>query len=445
MDINNEYHWYTLNVDIVNFMHFRGYEETSATSKQYRTFEIDSGSNGKTNFFCFKGTKDNPNHNYNLIKCTRNILWHKEGKNGNTSVGNAIDVAILMFGSYKEAMYQLRSYSDIPIAERADRLANQDIEKIPAPIEIDNQKLLKSFHAMEEIGSDGICKYLNDRSISSVLLSDERIRTNILIHSKKDFQNVSYPAFSRNDELICYQVRNHKYRNIVATSDGMGDGLWYTQKPKSIYTDNIVFGETPEDVLSYLQLNPIHLKNSFWALSTFGTHSENQTNRIAEIITTTKAGKFLMVQDKDIAGLKYRIKILGKVLEKLDCPVKIATDNVHINLSTKGEKWDVLDKEPMRNFFKEIDLKEIVFSNHKQILVPNQSYNMLNARVFIDENVVKQLIQNIEGYIKHKNPYLSIHSVYPKYKDFNEDLQMISKSIISLNTQKHTAKSFLKI
>lgn len=433
MEIENEYNWYTQNLDIVEFLQYHGHkEDSSTTSRQYRTFKLDSATNGSTNFFVFKGTKDNVAGNYNLFKCTKNVLWHKNGK-GNSSVGNVIDVAILMFGSYKEAMYQLRSYSQIPVTERAERIVNKDIEKIPTPIEIDNSKLLQSYHSTQNIPDTGDCKYLNDRSISKELLANSKIKPYINTYMKNGYENVLYPAFSKEGELVCYQVRNHKYRNIVATSDGMGDCLWHTQKPSSVYTENVIFGETPEDVLSYLELNPVVTKDSFWALSTFGTHSENQTNRIADIITSTKAGNFLLVQDKDVAGLKYRLKILSKVLEKLECPVNITVDNVHAHLTTKGEKWDVLDKEPLSYFFKNIDKNEVVFSNQKQIIVPNKTTNLLNAKIFIDETVVKQLINNIEGYIKKSNPYLSIKSQYSTTKDFNEDLKMrqfnISKGI----------------
>lgn len=441
MEIENEYNWYTQNLDIVDFLQYHGYKEDSqTTSRQYRTFKVESETNGSTNFFVFKGTKDNPNSNYNLLKCTKNILHHKNGK-GNSSVGNVIDVAILMFGSYKDAMYQLRSYSNIPTDERVKSIANRDIEKIPAPVEIDNAKLLQSYHTTKNIGDDGTCKYLNDRGISKELLADSRIKPYINTYIKNGYENVLYPAFSNEGELICYQVRNHKYRNIVATSDGMGDCLWLTEKPKSVYTETVIFGETPEDVLSYIQLNPTVTKDSFWALSTFGSHSEMQVNRIAEIITSTKAGNYFLVQDKDAAGLKYRLKILSKVLKKLECPVELSNDNVYMYLTAKGEKWDVLEREPLKTFFKNIKQDDIVFSNQKEIIVPNKTVNHLNAKIFIDETVAQQLISNIEAYIKRTNPYLSIQSRYSRGKDFNEDLKMQNfNSVVKQEDRKSTIK-----
>jgi len=354
--------------------------------------------------------------------------------------GGGVDfLAKLWTGDYKRGMDLLREYANMPIAKvntlrySHESTASSKVEQMVC------QGIMLEYNQYKPL--DGSCKYLHERGINDSLLQHQNLQ-NRIFQQVNGWNNVAFPSFNEADAMISLQERNHKFNKLAPYE--LGNSLW-SSKPPEANSERmlkcLVIGESPEDVLSYLQL---HTKesDSFYALSTFGQMSAKQLNRLTKIILETKSESVRLVHDNDIAGYKYRINLNSNIINSFEPTVKFDVDNNYFYLQADGSRADAFNHSVFENCLKNIDHEDIVFSNEIQYIVPNGKKNVFQAKLTLSsEGITKSLIGNMQRIINRHHPYINIVSVYSIKNDFNEDL----KCTIPPISEKPSSKVMVKI
>lgn len=355
--------------------------------------------------------------------------------------GGGVDfIAKLYTGDYKKGMDLLRQYANMPITQiNTIRYSHESNSSKTEEKVCEN--IMLEYQAFKPL-INGECKYLNERGINSKILTHENFN-NRIFQQEQGWKNVGFPTFNENNGMVTMQERNHKYKNLAPYD--IGSSLWTTKPPESDrMTKHLVIGESPEDVLSYLQLHTLP-NESFFALSTFGQMSAKQLNRLTKIILETKAETVRLVQDNDIAGYKYRINLLTNITNKFESKVNFDVDNNYLYINADGSRADAFENVVFANCIKKIDLEDIIFSNEQQYIVPNSKKDVFQAKLPLSsQEIAKTVIRNLERQINKQYPYINIKSTYSVNNDFNEDLQLTKKNE-EIKDQSLSNKSTIKL
>jgi len=355
--------------------------------------------------------------------------------------GGGIDfVAKLWTGDYKQGMDLLREYANMPIARVNTLRYSHESTSSTKVQQMVCQDIMLEYNQYKPLPTAGSCKYLHERGISDSLLQHQNLQ-NRIFQQEQGWNNVAFPSFNEADTMISLQERNHKF-NKLAPYD-LGNSLWCSKPPEANSVRMLkclIIGESPEDVLSYLQLHT-KANDSFYALSTFGQMSAKQLNRLTKIILETKTESVRLVHDNDIAGYKYRINLTSNIINSFEPPVKFDVDNNYFYLRADGSRADAFNNSVFENCLKNIDQEDIVFSNEMQYIVPNGKKNVFQAKLPLSsESITRSLLSNMQRLINRQFPYINILSAYPIKKDFNEDLKCVVLPISEKPSSKVTVK-----
>jgi Toprim-like len=358
--------------------------------------------------------------------------------------GGGVDfIAKIFTGDYKKGMDLLRQYANMPIAQvNTLRYSHESTSSTKLEQKVCQDIMLEYNQYKPVLG--GVCKYLNERGINNSLLNHQNFHERIF-QQTHGWNNVAFPTFNEVDCMITIQERNHKFQKLAPYD--IGSSLW-SSKPPVANTERmikcLVIGESPEDVLSYLQLHT-KANDSFYALSTFGQMSAKQLNRLTKIILETKTEIVSLVHDNDIAGYKYRINLVSNIINEFEPTVKFDVDNNYLYIRADGSRADAFNTNIFENSLKNIDHEDIVFSNETQYIVPNGKKNVFQAKLPLSSEVItKKLINNMQRLINKQFPYINIVSEYSIKNDFNEDLKC-SVLPISDVSEKSSSKVMVKI
>ncbi len=156
-------------------------------------------------------------------------------------------------------------------------------------------------------------EYLQGRGISVETLNDPIFKGRIFNRPTHFFWNTIYPMWDCSGNLITWCEKN-KQGNQTYEHFPKGIStehcLHYSHPPAN--PDFIVFSEAPINNLSYYQMHPA-LKGRCFMLSSNGTLRQTHLPILQHFVDIYQPKAFLLLNDKDTAGYRYDLMILGAI------------------------------------------------------------------------------------------------------------------------------------
>lgn len=266
-----------------------------------------------------------------------------------------------------------------------------------------------------------IFNYLRERGILTSTLTSpifQNIGTYKHIDKyKRVFTNIGFPLYDQECNIVGMDLRNFDYKGMEAGSDKF-NGIWLSNHFD--WVNEIVIGESPIDLLSYHQLFN-GKENAVLYISISGNLTIGELTNILSVINTLYSKneklKVKTAFDNDIDGLAYTTKVLIALVEQ-----KVIFPEYH----KKGyQKYSHLTSTKIRNSISgSTALKLIDLANYFEVIYPFTKKNLIN---------LNQIIANC-------NDLFNVSVVYPKRKDFNEDL-LEGEKLSSRSKMKNYEKS----
>lgn len=264
--------------------------------------------------------------------------------------------------------------------------------------------------------------YLNQRGITTKTASEAFFQQQIF-NKTFSFNGVLYvnTAFPLRNQtgVVAAIIRNAHYNKIECPR---GDACWVSDLAIN-ETDcvTMVISESPIDALSYHQLFAPAVSEKRLYVATAGNLSDTQPQFIQYLVELYRPQKIVLANDNDKGGLFQNVKLMG-YLAYPDYPA-----NLRVSVLPRGQKMTFSFRYEVENQSNEVlgleDMVEKHFKNVQKFVAARN-----DGWVDIHTDFTSSALGMLEELLaKEKKPsnWLTIHK--PHLKDFNEDLQFMTK------------------
>lgn len=259
----------------------------------------------------------------------------------------------------------------------------------------------------------------------------------------KELPFLSFLIYSPTLKEVGFFGVNHVNRESIKHIFGSkGDGLWFSHFDKNAPVDGIYVMENPLDCISHYCINPnLHDKNVLYC-ATIGTISPAQIPTINKLIETYHPKEFVNACDFDEAGQGFNNYIISQInlkkdefifFESFQHVTKDNYANYQVYCSKGSMESNTLLYSQVNDFFTVLNKKmyNVTFPSQEFKLTPLKiedkicSFSLSFYSNEINWNALSQFILDF----KFSNDN-GVKIEVPFSKDFNEDLEMITKSYL---------------
>lgn len=267
--------------------------------------------------------------------------------------------------------------------------------------------------------------------------------------SGKEFTNTAFLIKDLQQRTIGLELKNYdpsSGSHFKGTFEGSQKamGMWTSVPPKTEKTTTFGILESPIDAMSHYQLtqDPLDFKKKpLFYLSTNGQLSPHHIPYIQHHIDHMKPNKVKLLNDNDLAGIRFNATLLGslrppakEVSGKLTVvnndQINMKVDfikpknrlSIEIGHPEKTDKKTLVDN--LTNYFKNLNKKlfdKFSFKKNEFELEKIEQNEVKTVAHYYFDNRKEMLLESVQA-VKELKPSKFMEIEVPKHKDWNQDL-----------------------
>ena len=311
-----------------------------------------------------------------------------DGSSIPTGRGNASTVDLISFVAWLHSS----SFPDAAstIAQKIPTLAvpvfSQHAIK-PKPVDQTNltQKVLANIKPLTNTN------YLERRHLSKEVIHDDILFGRMGLYKTNTYDNFCFHSYNAKDNFVTTCQRyfiDDKVMKLFPSFKNNETGINHSPSTaNTIFRTNmpecenpiLLFSESPEDALSYYQLNYAELKDKTFIASSMGTFRNDQAVLLSAICKENQILKIILVNDNDAMGVNFDIMALCAIIpstNSVTAPFLKGSCNT-LKVAETGADIEIVGKKKLQFNFE--------FSD-KQLDYANRLYEMLDKYIFLNKN-----------------------------------------------------------